>query len=60
MLGRAPEFVILKRIADLLPPGQELSQKLLTEYRVNQEDLKMLVASIIEELGDTPPWFGNS
>jgi hypothetical protein len=60
MLGRAPEFVILKRIAEFLPPGHEPSQKMLTEYRVNQEDLTMLVASIIEELGDTSPWSGNS
>ena len=56
MLGREPEFVILKRIADLLPSGQAPTQKLLTEYRINQEDLTKLVASIKEELGDTPPW----
>jgi flavodoxin len=56
MLGRAPEFVILKRIADLFPSGQAPTQKMLTEYRINQQDLKLLVASIKEELGDTPPW----
>jgi flavodoxin len=56
MVGCEPEFVILKRIADLLPSGQEPTQKLLTEYRITQEDLTMLVASIKEKLGDTPPW----
>ncbi|HEY9122202.1 MAG TPA: hypothetical protein VIM80_04320 [Brevefilum sp.] len=59
-LRKDPEFVILKRIADLLPPGQAPTQKLLTEYRINQKDLKMLVASIIEELGVPPPWSGNA
>lgn len=56
MLGREPEFVILKRIAELLPSGQETSQKMITEYRIDQENLPLLVASIKEELGDTPPW----
>ena len=54
MLGRAPEFVILKRIADILPPEPEPSQKMLTEYRINPEDLATLVVSIKEELGNTP------
>jgi len=60
MLGRAPEFVILKRIADLLPSESEPSQKMLTEYRINQEDLTELIAAIKEELGENPPWSGKT
>ena len=60
MLGREAEFVVLKRIADLLPSGQALTQKMLTEFRITQEDSRTLVASIKEELGDNPPWSGKA
>ena len=52
MLGSDPEFVIIKKIADLLPPDPKPTQKMLTQYRINDTDLKMLVSSFKETISD--------
>jgi flavodoxin len=51
MLGREPEFVIIKKIADLLPSEPIPTQKLLNDYRVNQDHTKLLVASLKDSIG---------
>ena len=53
MIGKDPEFIILKKIADLFPPDPQPTQQMLTQYRLNEKDLKMLVSSIKDTLGNT-------
>lgn len=51
MLSRDPEFIIIKKIANLLPSDPQPTQKQLTQYRINHEHSKMLIASLKEEIG---------
>jgi flavodoxin len=55
MLRKEPEFVIIKKIADLLPSDPRPTQKLLNDYRVNQDHLRLLVASIKHIVGQKLP-----
>lgn len=54
-LGSEPEFIIINKIADLLPPDSIPTQKMLNDYRVNPEHLKILLSSIIESVSSTLP-----
>jgi flavodoxin len=51
LLGKDPEFVIIKKISDMLPPDPEPTQKMLTQYRINHEHAKILAKSIKDEIG---------
>jgi DNA-directed RNA polymerase subunit F len=59
LLGSDPDFVIIKKIADLFPSTQEPTQKMLTEYRINHEHAKVLAKSIKDEIGSLPSWKGT-
>lgn len=53
MIGRDPEFVIIKKLADLFPPDPKPTPKMLMTYRTTDEHLKMLVSSIKESIEQT-------
>ena len=55
MLGCNPEFVIIKRIASLLPSDPIPTQKMLNDYRVTPTHLESLAASLIESVNGKLP-----
>ncbi len=55
MLRREPEFVIIKKVADLLPSDPPPTQTMLNDFRVSPEDLESLLPSLIEGAGGKFP-----
>lgn len=55
LLGCEPDFVIIYKIADLLPSDSAPTQNMLINYRVSSEDLESLMASLVESTDSLIP-----
>lgn len=53
--GSEPEFVIINKIADLLPSDPPPTQNMLNDYRVSEEDLERIIPALIESVGSKLP-----